>query len=82
MDTPLHTPLMQWLGPFAEFAFMQYALAGLLALSLSAPPTTPCPPAYSTRSGAKRCPCTRAPVALASHGSKSSNRSENPWNIE
>ena len=38
MDAPLHTPLMQWLGPFAEFAFMQYALAGLLALSLSAPP--------------------------------------------
>lgn len=26
------------LGPFAEFAFMQHALAGLLALSLSAPP--------------------------------------------
>ena len=32
------TPLDQLLGPFAEFAFMQYALAGLLALSLSAPP--------------------------------------------
>ena len=34
----MHTPLIQVLGPFAEFAFMQYALAGLLALSLSAPP--------------------------------------------
>ena len=32
------TPLDSLLGPFAEFAFMQYALAGLLALSLSAPP--------------------------------------------
>ncbi len=34
----MDTPLIQALGPFAEFAFMQYALAGLLALSLSAPP--------------------------------------------
>jgi zinc/manganese transport system permease protein len=32
------TPLDHLLGPFAEFAFMQYALAGLLALSLGAPP--------------------------------------------
>jgi zinc/manganese transport system permease protein len=32
------TPLDTLLGPFGEFAFMQYALAGLLALSLSAPP--------------------------------------------
>lgn len=30
--------LIFWLGPFAEFAFMQHALGALLALSLSAPP--------------------------------------------
>lgn len=38
MNPTTDTPLALLLGPFAEFAFMQYALAGLLALSISAPP--------------------------------------------